>query len=206
MFTEAQQEMLKQKLNPKAVSQRSKAGVNLSYVEGWHVIAEANRIFGFGGWHRETVYNKQVCRYEYSGKVKVGYEAMVRITVDGVTREGTGHGSQVAKDEFDAIEGAAKEAETDAMKRAFMTFGNPFGLALYDKTQKSVGVELTPEQKKQQATKWVKEYLIKLNAAADSRDLMNLQTDNSVHLTKIMNGYPDLAKEITEATDKKRAA
>jgi hypothetical protein len=27
------------------------------------------------------------------------------------------------------------------MKRAFMTFGNPFGLALYDKTQSNVGDE-----------------------------------------------------------------
>src|SRR5262249_13193550 len=31
-----------------------------------------------------------------------------------------------------------KEAETDAMKRALMTFGNPFGLALYDKDQTNV--------------------------------------------------------------------
>ncbi len=40
-----------------------------------------------------------------------------------------------------AHESALKEAETDAMKRAFMTFGNPFGLALYDKTQANVGDE-----------------------------------------------------------------
>ncbi len=33
---------------------------------------------------------------------------------------------------------AIKEAETDAMKRALMTFGNPFGLALYDKDQANV--------------------------------------------------------------------
>ncbi|MDM7954732.1 MAG: Rad52/Rad22 family DNA repair protein [Cyanobium sp. CZS 25K] len=32
-----------------------------------------------------------------------------------------------------AHESALKEAETDAMKRALMTFGHPFGLALYDK-------------------------------------------------------------------------
>ena len=25
------------------------------YVEGWHAIAEANRIFGFDGWSRETL-------------------------------------------------------------------------------------------------------------------------------------------------------
>jgi hypothetical protein len=37
-----------------------------------------------------------------------------------------------------AHESALKEAETDAMKRALMTFGNPFGLALYDKEQRNV--------------------------------------------------------------------
>ena len=94
-----------------------------------------------------TVYCKEVSRTEANGKHKVGYEAMVRVTVntdDGnIFRDGTGHGSQYAVDLFDAIEGAAKEAETDAMKRALMTFGNPFGLALYDKTQKNV--QIAPE-------------------------------------------------------------
>ena len=27
----------------------------LTYVEGWHVIAEANRIFGYDAWDRETI-------------------------------------------------------------------------------------------------------------------------------------------------------
>lgn len=56
----------------------------------------------------------------------------------GISREGTGHGSGQQADLYDAIESAAKEAESDAMKRAMMTFGNPFGLALYDKTQENV--------------------------------------------------------------------
>jgi hypothetical protein len=33
---------------------------------------------------------------------------------------------------------ALKAAETDATKRALATFGNPFGLALYDKDQAGV--------------------------------------------------------------------
>ena len=37
-----------------------------------------------------------------------------------------------------AHESAIKEAETDATKRALMTFGNQFGLALYDKEQREV--------------------------------------------------------------------
>jgi DNA recombination protein Rad52 len=139
MFTDEQYEMLEAKLDTSAVKQRDKSGFKLSYIEGWFAIKEANRIFGFDGWSRQTVYCKEVCRYEYNNKQKVGYEAKVLITIDGITREGTGHGSGIAKDLFDAIEGAAKEAETDAMKRALMTFGNPFGLALYDKDQADVG-------------------------------------------------------------------
>ena len=27
---------------------------SLSYIEGWHAIAEANRLFGFDGWTRTT--------------------------------------------------------------------------------------------------------------------------------------------------------
>ena len=45
-----------------------------------------------------------------------------------------------------AHESALKEAETDAMKRALMTFGNPFGLALYDKQQRQVTSSVREEQ------------------------------------------------------------
>ena len=150
-------EELDKPLDRAVVKTRSKGTFDLSYIEGWWVISEANRIFGFDGWTRETVYNKEVCSYEYNNKHKVGYEAMVKIIVfnyeDGteVIRIGTGHGSGIANDLFDAIEGAAKEAETDAMKRALMTFGNPFGLALYDKTQKNVQIAPEPVDPKKVA-------------------------------------------------------
>lgn len=139
-FSEETVKELSKKLDPANVKQRSQGGISLSYVEGWHVIAEANRIFGHDAWHRETVYCKEVSREKnQKGNYVVGYEAKVRITVSGVVRDGTGLGSGIAKSLFDAIEGAAKEAETDAMKRALMTFGNPFGLALYDKARANVG-------------------------------------------------------------------
>ncbi len=149
-------EELAKPLDPKNVKSRSKGNFNLSYIEGWWAIMEANRIFGFDGWDRDTMYNKEVCRHEYDKQgtkmYKVGYEAKVAITIVGdrtLTRMGTGHGSGIAKDLFDAIEGAAKEAETDAMKRALMTFGHQFGLALYDKTQKYV--QVSPEPIRQEA-------------------------------------------------------
>jgi DNA repair and recombination protein RAD52 len=119
------------------------------YIEGWRTIDEANRIFGFDGWTRETVQMNECSRelVELTGKNgpykqwRVGYSAKVRVSAGGVVREGTGFGHGQGKPEAlgDAIESAMKEAETDAMKRALMTFGNPFGLALYDKTQSNVG-------------------------------------------------------------------
>jgi hypothetical protein len=139
---------LQKKLDPANVKKHPFSGMD--YIEGWHAIAEANRIFGHDAWSRETVYNKMVAQYEKEiGKqkekgYKVVYEALVKITVGGVERYGTGHGTGQAKDLGDCIEGAAKEAETDAMKRALMTFGNPFGLALYDKTKANVGVDKEP--------------------------------------------------------------
>jgi len=75
----------------------------------------------------------------------------VRVTViaGGLTplvREGSGAGHGIDVDLGQAHESALKEAETDAMKRALMTFGNPFGLALYDKRQREVTSSAAPER------------------------------------------------------------
>ena len=50
---------LRAKLRPRHVRSRLVEGTELHYLEGWHVIAEANRIFGFDGWDRETVETKR---------------------------------------------------------------------------------------------------------------------------------------------------
>lgn len=161
MFTEEQKKELSAPLDRKHVRARTQAGRSLSYVEGWHVIAEANRIFGFDAWAREVVRLEETNRDlltlnggrgEYQ-QWRVGYLAVVRVTVGDVVRQGTGFGSGMAKPEAlgEAIESAVKEAETDAMKRAFMTFGNPFGLALYDKDQANV-CRGEPEPPKADAT------------------------------------------------------
>lgn len=151
MFTEAQNKALSAPLDPRHVAQRSQAGRSLSYIEGWHAIVEANRIFGFDGWNRETVDLRLLGEpRQVDGKARVEYMARVRITVGSITRDGCGFGQGIDKDVGQAHESALKEAETDAMKRALMTFGNPFGLALYDKTQANVSApepeRITPEQ------------------------------------------------------------
>lgn len=109
------------------------------YVDGYHVIREANRIFGYDGWSyaitsMELCYRAEVTT-QRGPQVRVAYRCTVRATVDGVTREGAAVGTGMAKpdNEGDAHESAVKEAETDAMKRALRSFGNTFGLALYEK-------------------------------------------------------------------------
>ena len=141
MFNENQIKLLKDKLDRSVIKQRNQAGKKLSYIEGWHAIAEANRIFGFGGWSRETLSMECVTDPTLT---ECTYVARVRINVmteDGATsRDGTGAGHGNMKDAGQNHESASKEAETDAMKRALSTFGNQFGLALYDKDQAEVGI------------------------------------------------------------------
>jgi len=54
-FSEAQVKNLEAKLDSKHVKTRRAQDTTLAYVEGWHVIAEANRIFGFDAWDRHTL-------------------------------------------------------------------------------------------------------------------------------------------------------
>lgn len=128
-------EQLKAPLDPKAIKPPPQGKFG-EYVDGLHVIREANRIFGFDGWSYEVTRLELVSSAKAgNGNVRVGYLCAVKVNVDGVYREGTAVGNGAAKpdNEADAHESAVKEAETDALKRALRTFGNTFGLALYDK-------------------------------------------------------------------------
>jgi len=139
-FSPEQLAALQGPLNKAHVKQNPKG---FDYVEGWHAIAEANRIFGFDGWDRQMIRLEIVGEpYKQGDNYRVGYLAVVRVQVflgdRVIVRDGTGYGSGIGKDLNDQHEGAIKEAETDAMKRALISFGNPFGLALYDKAKANV--------------------------------------------------------------------
>jgi DNA recombination protein Rad52 len=136
-------------LSRAAVRQRKQAGRQLSYIEGWHAEAEANRIFGYHAWDSEVLDLRMVA--EKPRKIgdagvdgwSVSYIAKVRVIVttptgQEIVRDGVGAGHGIDRDLGLAHESAAKEAVTDAEKRALKTFGNPFGLALYDKEQRHV--------------------------------------------------------------------
>lgn len=138
--------LLECKLDPKHIHKpNGRFGPKGDYIQGWHAIAEANRIFGYGNWSYEIDLRQDDIREVKNAKGEqqwqAAYTCVCTVTVLDVTRQDVGFGSGFAKNIGDAIEGATKEAATDALKRALRTFGNPFGLALYDNTRANVGVD-----------------------------------------------------------------
>ena len=134
-FSAKQVQALRRNLDHRHVRTREAHGRELSYLEGWYAISEANRIFGFDGWNRETIESKCVLARENRGTFLAVYIARVRVTVhaDGATiiREGHGTGEGRGTSPGEVHDIALKAAETDATKRALATFGKPFGLELY---------------------------------------------------------------------------
>jgi Rad52/22 family double-strand break repair protein len=134
-FSAKQVKALRRNLDHRSVRTREVSGRELSYIEGWYAISEANRIFGFDAWNRETIKTRCVLTRENRGSFLAVYTARVRISVhaDGTTvvREGHGTGEGRGASPGEVHDTALKAAETDATKRALATFGKPFGLALY---------------------------------------------------------------------------
>ena len=198
MFNDEQKQLLAAPLQKVHVKSRSGGGGrSLSYIEGWHAIAEANRIFGFDGWASETV--SMECVGNDGGTVS--YVAKVRVTVNGITREGWGAGHGRGGSAGDRHESAVKEAETDARKRALMTFGNQFGLALYDKDQTNVeGASLPAQQAPSAKRKGTNPVMVKATAYAQEVEIdkiteaeafirghKGLNTIERAELVKILN-------------------
>ena len=158
-FNEQQTQQLSQPINPNNVSFREGGGgLKLAYVESWHVIKEANRIFGFGGWSSETIEARLVSEGKDSyGNSIFSYIAKVRVTVGNVIREGygSGHGRGGKMSDGEKHESAIKEAESDARKRALMQFGDQFGLSLYDKEQNWAKQTQSEPSITEMALKWI---------------------------------------------------
>ena len=125
-LSDTQVRQLRAKLEGKYVKTRNSNGANLHYVEGWHVIAEANRIFGYDAWDRRTLPSRCVWSGESGAYRAAAYVAKVRVSVRAgditIVREGSGTGEGKAPTPGQAHELALKSAETDATKRALATF------------------------------------------------------------------------------------
>jgi len=134
-FSARQVRALRRQPDHRHIRTREANGRELTYLEGWYTISEANRIFGFDGWSRETIESRCVLARENRGTFLAVYLARVRVTVhaDGATiiREGHGTGEGRGASPGEVHDIALKAAETDATKRALTTFGKPFGLELY---------------------------------------------------------------------------
>src|SRR4029079_5959336 len=95
-FSEAQVKSLEAKLDSKHVKTRQAQDTVLTYVEGWHVIAEANRIFGYDAWDRQTITTHCVWSGMANRHYAAAYSAKVRISVRAgaitIVREGCGSG------------------------------------------------------------------------------------------------------------------
>jgi Rad52/22 family double-strand break repair protein len=100
-------------------------------------------------WDRRTLASRCVWSGQSGAYHGAAYIAKVRVSVRAgditIVREGSGTGEGKAPTPGQAHELALKGAETDATKRALATFGNPFGLALYDREQ--VGVRKRRSEK-----------------------------------------------------------
>jgi DNA repair and recombination protein RAD52 len=140
MFNQEQLQILNSNLDTNRIKTRNKGNIQLSYIEGHSVIETANQVFGFGNWDYSISKLEQVSSEINSNQNNVlCYKATVKVLVhdksheQNISREDVGFGTGVAKTLADAHEGAAKEAVTDALKRALRSFGNQFGNSLYSK-------------------------------------------------------------------------
>jgi recombination DNA repair RAD52 pathway protein len=174
------------------------------------VIAEANRIFGFDGWQRQTLQLRCIHQAERligargNGREPkpgwgVTYTARVRSITVGtpglpvVIREGCGAGHGIDIDLGQAHESALKEAETDAIKRALMTFGNPFGLALYDKQQREV-------------TGSGSNRTLAISSQQMRRPLASPDADSNQRLRLIEEAQPEHSASVPEPAERKPSA
>ena len=93
-FSAKQVQALRRNLDRRHIRTREANGRELSYIEGWYALSEANRIFGFDGWSRQTIESKCVLARENRGTFLAIYIARVRITVPAegamIIREGHG--------------------------------------------------------------------------------------------------------------------
>jgi DNA recombination protein Rad52 len=207
-FSPAQVRALSAKLDSAHVQTRQDDGRAIAYIEGWFAVAEANAIFGFGGWDREMVHFERLFERSKVGGIACAYLARVRITVrtggSRVVREGTGFGYALRHQASDAHEQALKSAETDATKRALATFGNRFGLSLYDKNHTGLigdraappidlvaadGTVVGPSLSAEAYATGLRQLI---EAAKNAEELACLKFANSEGLSSLLKQFPEL--------------
>lgn len=205
MITPEQKKLLEAPLDPKHVKKPSGSfGPKGDYLEGWHVINELNRIFGFDGWSYTIELSRDDLREATDSKGnpqwQAAYTCICTLKVGDNYRQDVGFGSGFAKSIGDAIEGATKEAATDALKRCARTFGNVFGLALYDKSRANVCApepELISDSQRDELAAMVDGYgfnILKVCQALKVASLKDLQAEKFEAAKTYLNQQYDKKK------------
>ena len=129
---------LAEPLDPALVSpRRGRGGETFFYIEGHVVFAQANRIFGRGGWGYDVEGEVTLREIETvdpsTGEVRRGhaYSAKVMVNVPGAPSRTDVGFHAVAEETVQGHETAYKGAVTDGVKRAMRSFGDQFGNCLY---------------------------------------------------------------------------
>jgi recombination DNA repair RAD52 pathway protein len=104
-FSAKQLQALRRQPNRSHIRTREAHGRELSYLEGWYAISEANRIFGFDGWSRETLESRCVLARENRGTFLAVYLARVRVTVQADGAMSTPEQNCIGKPEQECIRG-----------------------------------------------------------------------------------------------------
>ena len=140
---EATGKLLGEPLDPRLISHTTdeEDGFKKSHLTGHTVIAQLNRIFGYGGHSWEVTSGPSPIGRggvdQQTGEILVpqGYTCTGRLAVKTksgpVSFDGVGVESLDTDGTFGAHDMAIKGAETDAMKRAARHLGTQFGLSLY---------------------------------------------------------------------------
>lgn len=194
MFTEKQIEMLVAPLSREHIAERKQNNTTLSYIEGYHAIDTANKIFGFDSWSSEVIELKRLTEsdveigFKKEAGVEVGYMATVKVIVGDQYHIDVGFGSGRSKNPKDAYELAIKEAVTDGKKRALRHWGNQFGNCLYDKQQRNIVDEdevVTAKSKGGNPNLSLDVLVSKLKDCTDSEQLEQFRLDNKKAVNKL---------------------
>jgi DNA repair and recombination protein RAD52 len=109
-------------------------GKKFSYIEGWFVLDQCNRIFGATGWSCEIKDIQVRVRPDKSKGWFAKARVVSRVTLkDGTFHEDISVAGKYNKSESDAEMMACKTAVTDARKRVLRCFGRALGNSVYDK-------------------------------------------------------------------------
>ena len=218
-FTDAQIKDLSAKLSAKHVRTREEGGKVLSYLEGWHLLARSQsdiwfRALGPRNRRISLCMGRGLQTTANAVPISRVFELRFAQTGQSSSVKAVGPAMEAARTPGEAHEFALKQAETDATKRAISTFGNVFGLALYDKDQKGVRHTRAKPSVRENPATWVLFGAIdnpisnyndpvafcsalreQLEAITDADALMSFWARNQDTVTKLRSLLPGLKTE-----------